>query len=139
MLGTHDGAYRFTVGQRRGLGLAGSPEPLFVTAIDGDDVHVGPREALDASVVDAMEVSWIAGAPPSTPRLAAQIRYRSEPLPAELTDLGRGRVRVGFPEQAPRGVAPGQAVVFYDGDECLGGATVTAARGTLAAAADGAG
>ncbi|CAN5173440.1 tRNA 2-thiouridine(34) synthase MnmA [soil metagenome] len=124
VVGAHDGAYRFTVGQRRGLGLAGSGEPLYVTAIAGERVHVGPRSALDVAALEAGDVSWVAGSPPATPRVGAQVRYRGRPLPAEVDDRGDGRVRVTFTEQPPAAVAPGQAVVFYDGDECLGGATV---------------
>jgi tRNA-uridine 2-sulfurtransferase len=125
-LGRHDGAFRFTVGQRRGLGLAGHPEPLFVTAIEGDDVRVGPRGALAVEELEARDVSWIAGAPPRGP-VAAQVRYRGEPLAADLAIAG-SRVAVRFPGERPVGVAPGQAVVFYDGDECLGGATIAAVQ-----------
>ena len=128
VLGTHDGAYRFTVGQRRGLGLAGFDEPLFVTSIQGDDVHVGPRSALETPALRMASASWISGAPPAG-AVTAQVRYRGEPLPCELaqvdgSDVGEWLVR--FPDERPAGVAPGQAVVFYDGDECLGGGTITA-------------
>ena len=123
ILGTHDGAYRFTVGQRRGLGLAGFDEPLFVTAIDGDDVHVGVREDLDTPALTMTDVSWIAGEPPAA-EVTAQVRYRGEPLPARIDQRGEGQWEVSFPEAVPSGVAPGQAVVFYNGDECLGGGTI---------------
>ncbi|MDQ3974441.1 MAG: tRNA 2-thiouridine(34) synthase MnmA, partial [Actinomycetota bacterium] len=76
VLGTHDGAYRFTVGQRRGLGLGGSDEPLYVTGIDGERVHVGPRSALARPVLEAEAVSWIAGQAPAVAGLRAQVRYR---------------------------------------------------------------
>ena len=126
VVGQHDGAYRFTVGQRRGLGLAGFDEPLYVTAIDGDTVHVGSRSALEAAGLVADAVSWIAGEPPASGRVGAQVRYRGEPLDASIDMNGDGRVLVTFTEERPVGVAPGQAVVFYDGDECLGGATISA-------------
>ena len=125
VLGTHDGAYRFTVGQRRGLGLAGFDEPLFVTAIDGDDVHVGPRSSLEAPGLRMASASWISGTPPTT-AISAQVRYRGEPLPCELYEAGPAAWDVRFGAQRPVGVAPGQAVVFYAGDECLGGGTITA-------------
>ena len=125
VLGRHDGAYRFTVGQRRGLGLAGFDEPLFVTAIDGDAVHVGPRAALETPALTMTAASWILGEPPRG-EVAAQVRYRGEPLPCTLELSGAGRWSVGFPSKHPEGVAPGQAVVFYAGDECLGGGTITA-------------
>lgn len=125
VVGEHDGAYRFTVGQRRGLGLAGFGEPLYVTAIEGERVHVGPRSALAADALEADGVHWIAGEAPEVHRdLCAQVRYRGEPLRADVIDLGGGRVRVVFPHDRPEGVAAGQAVVFYEGDECLGGATI---------------
>jgi len=125
VVGHHDGAYQFTVGQRRGLGLAGFGEPLYVTEIDGDVVRVGPRSALERQTVEAVRASWVAGRSPAPgTQLAAQGRYRADPLPCELGDLGAGRIRVTFPTQRPSGVAPGQAVVLYDGDKCLGGATI---------------
>ncbi len=132
VVGRHDGAYRFTVGQRRGLGLAGFSEPLYVTAIDGDEVHVGPRAMLDTSIVEADRASWIAGHPPAPQTsLTAQVRYRAEPLPCALDDLGSGRIRVTFPARCPGGVAPGQAVVLYDGDSCLGGATIASREDSM--------
>ncbi len=125
VLGAHDGAYRFTVGQRRGLGLGGSGEPLYVTAVRGDRVWVGPRSALEASTLQADRVSWIAGELPERATLAAQVRYRGRPLTCEVDDLGGDRIRVTFVDEAPVAVAAGQAVVLYDGDECLGGGTIT--------------
>jgi tRNA-specific 2-thiouridylase len=127
-LGRHDGAYRFTVGQRRGLGIAGQPAPLFVTAVTGDTVHVGPRAALETAALIATGVSWIAGSPPpaGTP-LAAQVRYRGSPLAADWELDGAGSVHVTFAQQRPAGVAPGQAVVLYDGEECVGGGTIASA------------
>ena len=125
-LGRHDGAYRFTVGQRRGLGLAGLREPRFVTAIAGDVVTVGPRDALRAAAVTAEDVAWVAGHPPPADRaVRAQVRYRGAALPARLNHEG-GRLQVAFTGERPEGVAPGQAVVVYDGEECLGGGTITA-------------
>ena len=125
--GTHDGAYRFTVGQRRGLGIAGHDAPLFVTAIDGDTVHVGPRDALETADVVATDVSWVAGGPPRSQQIGAQVRYRGAPLPASWSTDDGGRLRLRFTAERPVGVAPGQAVVCYDGDECLGGGTIAAA------------
>jgi tRNA-uridine 2-sulfurtransferase len=132
-LGRHDGAYRFTVGQRRGLGIAGQREPLFVTAVSGDTVHVGPRAALEAAALTATGVSWVSVSPTSLTPLAAQVRYRGEPLAGEWELAGDGRLHVTFGPRRPAGVAPGQAVALYDGEECVGGATiasVTPARTT---------
>jgi tRNA-specific 2-thiouridylase len=125
VVGRHDGAYRFTVGQRRGLGVAGRAEPVYVTAIDGDTVHVGPRDALEVHTVRARDVSWVGDRPPASARLTAQIRYRATPLPARIEHDGTDLV-VTFPDERPAGVAPGQAVVLYGGEDCLGGGTITA-------------
>ena len=124
VLGRHDGAYRFTVGQRRGLGIAGQAQPLFVTAIDGDVVHVGPRAMLETAALVGEGVTWVAGHAPGTTGIGAQVRYRGRPLPAEWELDGTGRLHVRFRSQRPSGVAPGQAVVLYDGPECVGGATI---------------
>jgi tRNA-specific 2-thiouridylase len=126
-LGRHDGAYRFTVGQRRGLGIAGQSEALFVTAIDGDVVRVGPRADLEVAELVAGPPSWVAGRPPATGRVGAQVRYRGAPLSATWRLDADGRLRVAFDGPRPMGVAAGQAVVLYDGPTCLGGATIAAA------------
>ena len=125
VLAEHEGAWRFTVGQRRGLGLAGLSEPHFVTAVHGDTVVVGPRSALGIDALEAVDVHWIAGAPPPGDRVEAQIRYRASPVPARIIAGDDSTVRVEFGEERPEAVAPGQAVVFYDGEACLGGATIT--------------
>jgi len=124
-LGRHQGSYRFTIGQRRGLGLAGRDEPLYVTGIDGSTVHVGPRRMLATTSLEAHGAAWVAGEPPADDAtLTAQVRYRGQPLPCAVDDLGRGRIRVDFTDEPPVGVAPGQAVAIYRGEECLGGATI---------------
>ncbi|MGH3665002.1 MAG: tRNA 2-thiouridine(34) synthase MnmA [Egibacteraceae bacterium] len=125
VVGHHDGAYRFTVGQRRGLGLAGFDEPLYVTAIEGNRVRVGPRFQLEAASATATDVTWVSGRRPRGD-VVAQVRYRGDALPSELAEDADGRLRVTFTDERPAGVAPGQAVVFYSGDECLGGATIVA-------------
>jgi tRNA-specific 2-thiouridylase len=122
VLGRHGGVHHFTVGQRKGLGLS-SPVPLFVVGLDSEEqtVTVGPREALLRESLTASEVNWIAGAPPpSGTRVTAQIRYRHREASATVTPQDNRRVQVRFDEAQPA-VAPGQAVVFYDGDEVLGG------------------
>jgi tRNA-specific 2-thiouridylase len=121
-LGRHGGVHRFTVGQRKGLGLS-APAPLYVLALDaeGQRVTVGPRSALERAALEAGDVSWMAGAPPEGPRRAlAQIRYQHAAAPGLLTPLADGRARFDFDAPQPS-VAPGQAAVFYDGDEVIGG------------------
>jgi tRNA-specific 2-thiouridylase len=121
-LGRHDGIHRFTVGQRKGLGLSAS-EPLYVLALDAaaSTVTVGPRAALDRVALDASEVNWLAGEPPASPlRVTAQIRHRHPEALATLEPRSGARAGLTFDEPQPA-VTPGQAVVFYDGDTVLGG------------------
>jgi tRNA-uridine 2-sulfurtransferase len=122
VVGTHEGVHRFTVGQRKGLGLS-SPVRLYVVGIDADQgtVTVGPREALERTTVSASNVNWIAGVRPAPGmRATAQIRYRHREATVSVTPLDGGRVEAVF-DEPQYAVAPGQAVVFYDGDTVLGG------------------
>ena len=122
VVGRHGGVHHFTVGQRKGLGLASS-EPLYVLAIDARDqtVTVGPREALDRSACTASRVNWIDGDAPGGPRrVTAQIRYRHREAAASVRTIDRDRVSVEF-DEPQAAVAPGQAVVFYEGDVVVGG------------------
>ncbi len=121
-LGRHAGVHRFTVGQRRGLGISG-PVPLYVTELDATSgrVTVGPHQALEQSTLRAGAVNWIAGRAPSGPlRMAAQIRHRHPAAPARVRVLEDGTAHVEFDDPQPA-IAPGQAVVFYDGATVLGG------------------
>ncbi len=121
-LGTHGGVHRFTVGQRKGLGLSAGV-PLYVVAIDASTqaVTVGPRAALDRGTLTASKVNWIAGpAPAGWVAVTAQIRHRHRPAPGRVRALDDGRAELEF--DAPQtAITPGQAVVFYDGDEVVGG------------------
>ena len=122
VVGRHDGVHRFTVGQRKGLGLS-STKPLYVVAIDADSrtIVVGGREALERTTLTASEVNWIAGTPPANPiRVTAQIRFRHPEAPAHVAPLAEDRAAVTF-DEAQTAIAPGQAVVFYDGDSVVGG------------------
>jgi len=124
VVGEHRGLPHYTVGQRRGLGLS-SPEPLYVVALDGrtNAVIVGPESALYADELVATDLSWIAGAPPGAQfRAEVQIRYRSPATPAEVAIGGEeARVRFAHPVRA---ITPGQAAVFYRGEEVLGGGII---------------
>lgn len=122
VVGRHQGVHRFTVGQRKGLGLA-SPVPLYVVGIDAstNSLTVGPRDALLRDTLTASRVNWISGKAPSPgTRLTAQIRYRHREAAASVTPLDGARVQVAF-DEPQTAVAPGQAVVFYDGDVVVGG------------------
>ena len=121
VLGRHLGTYRYTIGQRRGLGIAW-PQPLYVTGIDAENrrVVVGEKEHLSCGELTVHKVEW-GGAEPSEPlRAACRIRYRHREVPAMITPLSGGRARVRF-DVPQQGVTPGQVAVFYEGDRVLGG------------------
>ena len=118
----HGGVHRFTIGQRKGLGLSAS-EPLYVLEIkpDAAQVVVGPKEALGRTTLTASKVNWVSGvAPPGWLNISAQIRHRHAAAPARVRANDEGRAELAF-DTPQTAVTPGQAVVFYDGDEVLGG------------------
>ncbi len=119
-LGSHEGVHHFTIGQRKGLGVA-TGSPLFVTGVDArrGEVRVGPREALRRAGLTAVDCNWLAPTPAPGTRVHAQIRHRDRGRPATLLVAG-SRSELRF-EEPTEGVAPGQAVVFYDGTRVLGG------------------
>ena len=122
VVGTHEGVHRYTVGQRKGLGLS-SPIPLYVVGIDAmeNTVTVGPKEALERRELTASGVNWISGETPSAgTRVTARIRHRHREAPASIEPLEDGRVGVTF-DEPQSAVAPGQAVVMYDGEVVVGG------------------
>ncbi len=134
VLGRHNGIAHFTVGQRKGLGLAG-PEPLYVLRLDAGTgrVVVGPKSALGGTRVALAELNWLAApiAAGAGVRVTAKLRSAQPPVPATLHTLppakrGRGGDEAeGEAElilDAPAGaIAPGQAAVLYDGERLLGG------------------
>jgi tRNA-specific 2-thiouridylase len=130
-LGEHPGYQSFTIGQRRGIGVAAG-KPVYVTAIDPatNTVTVGSREDLRRSEVDVTDVQWTsraAPAPGEEVRVEAQIRHRATARPGTVTAGARGRAVLRFDEPQDA-VTPGQAAVFYCGDVVLGGGWIEAAR-----------
>ena len=124
VVGRHDGLERFTIGQRKGLGIAFG-EPRYVVRLEADTrrVVVGTRRQLARTELTASGANWLVDPPGEPFRAAVKIRYRSRAAPAWVTPLGDDRFRVEFDE--PRhGVAPGQAAVCYDADRVLGGAWI---------------
>jgi tRNA-specific 2-thiouridylase len=123
VLGSHGGIHRFTVGQRKGLGLSTSPGiPMYVLAVKPatSQVIVGPKSALERTTLTASGVNWILEEPLGAMRVTAQIRHRHRPASACVRSLGGGVAEVVF--DAPQlAVTPGQAVVFYEGDIVVGG------------------
>jgi tRNA-specific 2-thiouridylase len=122
VLGEHGGIHRYTVGQRRGLGLA-RELPLYVVRVEPESnrVVVGHEDELLCTEFEAAGVNWIAFDEPSEPvRADVRVRYRHTEAPALITPLGPARVRVTF-DEPQRAVTPGQATVFYRGEEVVGG------------------
>lgn len=125
ILGTHKGMIRYTIGQRRGLGVP-APERLYVCRKDPEhnQIVLGPAKSLGCRVVFADRCSWIGFREDvRTVRCRAKIRYKHPEAPAVVTRLSDSRMRVEF-DEPQRGIAPGQAIVLYDGDEVLGGGRI---------------
>jgi tRNA-specific 2-thiouridylase len=122
VLGRHEGLHRYTVGQRRGLGIA-SGKPMYVVALDRakNRLVVGEDDSLHSRVAEVRNVNWIPLAKPGEPLEATvRIRNRHEPAEAEITPNGDTRARIEFREPQ-RAITPGQAAVFYSGEMVLGG------------------
>jgi tRNA-uridine 2-sulfurtransferase len=137
LLGGHDGSYAFTIGQRKGLGIdrpAPDGRPRFVLSIEPvtRTVTVGPAEALDVTEIEASRPVWSGCLPPGGPvDCVVQLRAHGEIHPAVCEPDGDD-VRIRLREPA-RGIARGQAAVFYDGHAVLGSATITGTRAAVAA------
>jgi tRNA-uridine 2-sulfurtransferase len=122
VLGYHGGVTRFTVGQRKGLGIS-AEQPLYVTRIDAraNRVHVSFDDECFSSVAAAEAVHWVSIAQPAMPvECAVKVRYRDDLHPARVSPLPKDRVRIEF-DRPVRAVTPGQSAVFYDGETVLGG------------------
>ena len=127
ILGEHRGALRYTIGQRKGLGVS-APEPLYVCgkSMADNTVTLGPNEALFRRELLSDNWTWGAVTSPEQPfRASAKIRYRHAEAPADVEPLPDGRVRIRF-DTPQRAITTGQAVVLYRGDTVLGGGTITA-------------
>ncbi len=124
-LGSHLGLAFYTIGQRKGLGIA-APQPYYVLGKDTgqNTLIIGTSGELGRDELTAVDVNWIAGLPPSEPfRALIKIRYKARDVWGLVFPQPGGRVHVTFDEQI-RDITPGQAVVFYDGEVCLGGGNI---------------
>ncbi|MDF3854768.1 tRNA 2-thiouridine(34) synthase MnmA [Paracoccus sp. P2] len=133
VLGTHRGVIHYTIGQRRGLGIGGLGDPLYVVRLEPETrrVVVGPKQALATRIVPVTEVNWLGDEPLAGEiPITARIRSTRPPRPAILRATGDGRAEVELlaPEE---GVSPGQACVFYatEGSRVLGGGWIAHRRG----------
>lgn len=125
VLGRHRGILRYTVGQRRGLGIS-APTRLFVLDKNAETntVTVGTEEQLRCSSFLVSDLNWISIAPPEQPvRAAVRTRYHGAETPATVTPLPDGTARIEL-DEPQRAVSPGQAAVFYEGDLVMGGGTI---------------
>lgn len=125
--GRHDGLMYHTIGQRQGLGIGGDGGPYFVAGknLETNELYVvsgSDNPALDSSSLTASELNLINDMP-DTFECTAKFRYRQKDVPVTVNRLADGRINVDFHEPS-RAVTPGQAVVLYDGEVCLGGATI---------------
>jgi len=130
VVGTHAGIHHYTIGQRRGIGIAAA-EPLYVTGIDSarNRITVGVPDELLRDEFIAAGVNWIALDSPTEPvRAEVRVRYRHTAAPATITPIADGRARVRF-DEAQRAITPGQATVFYRGEEVMGGGWIVKSRG----------
>lgn len=122
VMGDHSGIHRYTIGQRRGLGIA-NEKPLYVLQIERakNQIIVGEADELESTEFIARGVNWVAFDAPSEPvRANVKVRYRHEPAPATIHPLAGVRARIVF-DEPQRAITPGQATIFYDGDEVVGG------------------
>jgi tRNA-specific 2-thiouridylase len=129
-VGEHLGAYRFTIGQRHGLGIA-SPQPYYVMEIrpEENEVVVGRKQDLFSTLVEAESFNWLDGKPlEGKKRVLAQIRYRHLPGAGWLVRITPEEVKFEF-EEPQWGITPGQALVCYEGDRLLGGGWIKKVQG----------
>src|SRR4028119_1672661 len=127
-LNEHSGIHRYTIGQRRGLGIA-HEKPLYVVQIERarNQIIVGEAEELDTLEYVAKGVNWVAFDEPGEPvRASVKVRYRHEPAPATTYALPDNRARIVF-DEPQRAITPGQATCFYNGEECIGGGWIVKA------------
>lgn len=125
ILGRHSGVIRYTIGQRKGLGLSfGKPMYVCAKSVENNTVTIADESALFSSTLTANDFNWISCEAPSTPiRVTAKTRYRAKEAPAYAVSNPDGTVTVTF-DEPQRAIAAGQAVVLYDGDIVVGGGTI---------------
>lgn len=132
VVGEHQGLMFYTIGQRQGLGIGGPGEPWFVVSKDLENnslyvVEGKDHPALYHAALVASDMQWVTGSTPDLPfNGTARIRHRQAEQECQLTAISDEKMRVDF-KQPQRAIAPGQSVVFYAGDLCLGGGVIDSA------------
>jgi tRNA-uridine 2-sulfurtransferase len=129
VLGRHRGLPRYTIGQRRGIGISSSSEPLYVIRLDAkhNRVVLGSESEIYGTTLTAWDVRWTSGSPISgTAKMEAKIRSQSRQAMATVETLGEGRIRVTF-EKPQLAITPGQSVVLYDGETVVAGGIIEGA------------
>ena len=125
VLGKHQGIHHYTIGQRKGLGIAAA-DPLYVVKLDPvmNRVIVGDRESAGSLDCSVTRLNWVSITEPTAPiRCEVQVRYRSSPVVVSVIPLEHDRVKLVF-DEPQFGITPGQAAVFYDGEMLLGGGII---------------
>ena len=130
--GEHSGLPGYTIGQRKGLGISGAAEPLFVLELDyrHNTLVVGTAAELGRASLMAERVTWtLDEAPPAGSRVQCKIRYKAQAVDCTIFPLEGARAAVRFDEPL-RDITPGQGAIFYDGDLCLGGGIIARSEET---------
>ena len=125
VLGKHQGIHHYTIGQRKGLGIAAA-DPLYVVKLDPvmNRVIVGDRDSAGSLDCSVTRLNWVSITEPTAPiRCEVQVRYRSSPVVVSVIPLEGDRVKLVF-DEPQFGITPGQAAVFYDGEMLLGGVII---------------
>lgn len=125
VIGQHEGLSKYTIGQRKGLGVT-SLEPMYVIAMNPyrNALVVGEKQDLGRDTLTAGRINWVSGVVPSEPfRATVKIRYKSDAYPALVTPIGADRMQVQFDEPL-RDITPGQGAVAYEGDKVIGGGII---------------
>ena len=122
VLGKHNGIIRYTIGQRKGLGIAlGEPAYVVSKDVEHNTVTLGTNEDLFTDTAYGTDVNWVSIEPPTEPiRVTARVRYNQKEQPGTLYPLENGDIKIVF-DQPQRAITPGQALVWYQGDILLGG------------------
>ncbi len=126
VLGEHEGLAFYTIGQRKGLGIA-APAPLYVLAknVATNQLLVGTADELGSQEMNVDKINWIAGRAPDEPiRAEVKIRYAAKEAWAEIVPIGASQAQITF-DAPQRDITPGQAAVFYAGEICLGGGIIS--------------